>query len=373
MATTTLSSSSSSTATILLASPTDKASRVRQQIEFYFGDANLRKDKFLKTKIAEDTNGYVPITVLLTFNRLKALEVSVEEIAKALETSTSLEINNERTAVRRAQPLSLDHTDAAHMSRTVYMKGPFPAESTLDVMEQFIHSFHGPSPARITMRRAHSTGHPFKGSIFVEYFNDNDAKVVLEKATKGEITLNGTTFERIESMTDYVARKRTERAARSNDKEGKGNEASSSSSANAVPTKVFEKRITPNVIVRISNLGTDASMEKLTTYLTTLGSLQFCELDPATNTASLRWKEADEAANCATAIKAGGDAVVEATSSSSASAEVLQGDDEQNYWEKIFAHQLARYNAIHAQNHNRRNKRGRHGGGDHNNRHKRSK
>ena len=30
---------------------------VFSQIEFYFGDANLRHDKFLKSKIAKDTEG----------------------------------------------------------------------------------------------------------------------------------------------------------------------------------------------------------------------------------------------------------------------------------------------------------------------------
>lgn len=38
-------------------------------------DSNFRKDKFLREKANADADGYVTITVLLTFNRLKALSM----------------------------------------------------------------------------------------------------------------------------------------------------------------------------------------------------------------------------------------------------------------------------------------------------------
>jgi hypothetical protein len=45
----------------------------RRQIEYYFSDSNFRRDKFLRAKANEDADGYVALTVLLTFNRVKAL------------------------------------------------------------------------------------------------------------------------------------------------------------------------------------------------------------------------------------------------------------------------------------------------------------
>ena len=52
--------------------------KLRKQIEYYFGDANFRNDKFLKGKANEDADGFVGLSVLLTFNRIKALGVGEE-------------------------------------------------------------------------------------------------------------------------------------------------------------------------------------------------------------------------------------------------------------------------------------------------------
>ena len=60
------------------------------QLEFYFGDANLRRDRFLRAEIEGSEDGFVQITVLQTFNKLKAAGVTVDEIAAAAKESTQL-------------------------------------------------------------------------------------------------------------------------------------------------------------------------------------------------------------------------------------------------------------------------------------------
>lgn len=54
--------------------------------QYYFGDANLVRDKFLKEEIKKD-EGWVPLSVLLTFNRLKAMSEDSSVILKALSKS----------------------------------------------------------------------------------------------------------------------------------------------------------------------------------------------------------------------------------------------------------------------------------------------
>ena len=46
--------------------------KIVRQIEHYFGDYNLPRDKFLKETIKED-DGWVPMTTMLNFQRLAAL------------------------------------------------------------------------------------------------------------------------------------------------------------------------------------------------------------------------------------------------------------------------------------------------------------
>jgi hypothetical protein len=86
----------------------DLEQKLLKQIEFYFSDSNFRNDKFLRAKAAENSDGYVSVQVLTTFNRVKSMTEDVMVIAKSLEASTTLELSTDRTAVRRTKPLPED-------------------------------------------------------------------------------------------------------------------------------------------------------------------------------------------------------------------------------------------------------------------------
>lgn len=100
---------------------------IRKQIEFYFSDVNIAKDVFLKTKMAEDAEGFVPLDVLLTFNRLAALSKDMKVIAEALKDSDKVVVDEVRMAIRRKDPLpeSIQTED-----QTIYVK-PIPPTLTL--------------------------------------------------------------------------------------------------------------------------------------------------------------------------------------------------------------------------------------------------
>lgn len=83
----------------------DLKAQIKKQVEFYFSDSNFRKDTFLRGKAAEDADGYVSISVLLTFNRLKSLSDDPEVIISALEDSKTLDVNAETKSIRRVNPL----------------------------------------------------------------------------------------------------------------------------------------------------------------------------------------------------------------------------------------------------------------------------
>ncbi|XP_073830148.1 la related protein 7 [Musca autumnalis] len=76
---------------------------IRAQMEFYFGDANLSKDRFLKQLIEKDP--FVPLETFLTFNKMKTLTSRVEDIAKSLSNSKLLELDEGQQKVRRKTPL----------------------------------------------------------------------------------------------------------------------------------------------------------------------------------------------------------------------------------------------------------------------------
>jgi lupus La protein len=184
------------------------STRLREQIEFYFSDSNFRRDKFLRAKAAEDSDGYVSLALIATFARVKALTGRVEDLADALETSDHLELRDDRAAIRRVRPLP-EEDDSER--RSVYVKGPFPSTATLDDMQTFARAYG--DVRRTLLRRARTNAKPFKGSIFVEFATEEQAKDFLAKAAAGEVVYNGKPIARAESFRGYFERKRAERDA----------------------------------------------------------------------------------------------------------------------------------------------------------------
>lgn len=76
-----------------------KYNAIRSQMEFYFSDANLTKDRYLGQRIKDDP--FIPLEEFLKFNRIKPLADCVEDIAIALKNSEILLLSDDRSKVRR--------------------------------------------------------------------------------------------------------------------------------------------------------------------------------------------------------------------------------------------------------------------------------
>ena len=92
------------------------AARVRAQLEFWSSDANLRRDPHLR-KLSAAGGGYVPLTVLASFGRLRALGATPEAVAGAVAWSALVELDAAGRALRRRAPV--DMCSDAWRARTV--------------------------------------------------------------------------------------------------------------------------------------------------------------------------------------------------------------------------------------------------------------
>lgn len=88
---------------------------LRKQLEFYFGDPNLTKDKNLREIMQRDSRkkGYVELNTFLTFNRVKdffyqnKIESEKERhrcLEKAVKRSSLLKLDSSKASVRRRVP-----------------------------------------------------------------------------------------------------------------------------------------------------------------------------------------------------------------------------------------------------------------------------
>mmetsp|Transcript_895 Transcript_895/g.1403 ORF Transcript_895/g.1403 Transcript_895/m.1403 type:complete len:336 (+) Transcript_895:40-1047(+) len=106
--------------------------KIKKQLEFYFGNANLPKDTHLRGLVAQDNDGYVEINRLCSFNRMQQLGATVENIAEAAEANPEMfQVSHDKTRVRRIKPLpEIDDS----IERTVVVK-TYPLETLLSDLE----------------------------------------------------------------------------------------------------------------------------------------------------------------------------------------------------------------------------------------------
>ena len=81
---------------------------IKRQIEFYFSDNNYEKDSFLKSK--EDENGYIPISVIMSFNKIKMITSDKDLFIKALKEVEKLDNSKEKENNNKLFELSEDLT-----------------------------------------------------------------------------------------------------------------------------------------------------------------------------------------------------------------------------------------------------------------------
>uniref|UniRef100_A0AAR2JWA5 La-related protein 7 n=1 Tax=Pygocentrus nattereri TaxID=42514 RepID=A0AAR2JWA5_PYGNA len=147
---------------------------VKKQVEFWFDDVNLHKDRYLKTVITQSRDGYVDIALLTTFNRMKKLTTDIKLIARALKNSQVVEVNLEGTQVRRKNPIGDSPKDVD--SRTVYVE-LLPYNVTHVWIER-VFSKCG-NVVYVSLPRYRVSGQP-KGFAFVEFETEEQAHKAIE-------------------------------------------------------------------------------------------------------------------------------------------------------------------------------------------------
>ncbi|XP_076899445.1 la-related protein 1A-like [Bidens hawaiensis] len=71
---------------------------LRNQIEYYFSDQNLQNDRYLISLM--DDQGWVPISTIADFKRVKSMSTDLPLIIDALQSSSTLEVQGEKIRKR---------------------------------------------------------------------------------------------------------------------------------------------------------------------------------------------------------------------------------------------------------------------------------
>uniref|UniRef100_A0A453BQG4 HTH La-type RNA-binding domain-containing protein n=1 Tax=Aegilops tauschii subsp. strangulata TaxID=200361 RepID=A0A453BQG4_AEGTS len=90
--------------------------KIVKQVEYQFSDINLVANEFLLKIMNKDSEGYVPLSVISSWKKIKSLGATNQMLVKALRTSTKLIVSDDGKKVRRRQPFTEKHKEELQVS-----------------------------------------------------------------------------------------------------------------------------------------------------------------------------------------------------------------------------------------------------------------
>ncbi|KAE8739146.1 hypothetical protein FOCC_FOCC015375 [Frankliniella occidentalis] len=245
---------------------------IANQIEYYFGNINLPKDKFLQEQIKLE-EGWVPLDVMLRFQRLAQLSKKADTIAAALrKCSTLMEVNEDGTKIRRSPNKPLPEMNEEWQKRlnerTVYCKG-FP--QSLTSIGDYLDFFKPFGPVEhINLRKYVDRSTKklmFKGTAYILFET--------KEAADNFLALDGVKFQGTELITmthaAHSEEKKKEKDERWGKKVKKDNNATEDKDKDK--NKGKGKELNKGCIVKISDIkDEELSRDVIKSTLTGLGA-----------------------------------------------------------------------------------------------------
>lgn len=155
-----------------------------RQVEFYFGDFNLHRDKFMQNEM-KNNDGWFTMDTMLKFQRLAKLCSEPGTILAALKKSKKklMEIDLEEQKIRRKPSKPVPENNAAYRrlldQRTVYVKG-FPQTDGIEEITEFLEDFGEVDGVQLRRGNNQHLGTVFKGSLFATFTKLEDAMKFLQ-------------------------------------------------------------------------------------------------------------------------------------------------------------------------------------------------
>uniref|UniRef100_A0A914P2H5 Uncharacterized protein n=1 Tax=Panagrolaimus davidi TaxID=227884 RepID=A0A914P2H5_9BILA len=332
----------------------DLNAKILKELEYYFGDVNLHRDEFLQDEMKKG-HGWVPLDVLLTFNRLKQITTDKAAIIAAVESSELVDVSEDSEKVRRNPAVPIPEN-----SCEFWQEKGFPPKTTLDDIMEFLRP-RGEIVNVFMRKRKFKNSKAFKGSIFATFKDKESA----ENFVKSEGTQKFKDIDLIRMMqNDYWAKIKTENKERKAAKKASKNQKKNETRKNTDDAHSAVHFLKGQVL-QVAGLPTEnVTIALLKEFFNKYAPVAYVVYDQGSSEASLRFRSSEENA-AVNALGKMNEAAQETDGKiqflgHELQCKVLEDEEEEKYWADFTKNKSAK-DARGCQSHNR-------GGGRGNNR-----
>uniref|UniRef100_A0A0K0CWD8 Lupus La protein n=1 Tax=Angiostrongylus cantonensis TaxID=6313 RepID=A0A0K0CWD8_ANGCA len=299
---------------------------LKDDCDYYFGNINLPRDKFLQDTI-KNNDGWAPIKVLLTFNRLAAITTDVDAVSNAVKGSHSeiICLSEDGLKICRNTNNPLPENSLEYWQKikhcTVYMKG-FEQSTSLDEIMDYAKKYG--NVENILMRRT-KPHRVFKGSVFVTYKTRAEAEAAQKDDTKfGEIQLTKM------MQDDYWTMKSQETKEK---RQAEKMVKTTKKFAEHTEKLHAQARFVKGLILSVSGLPEDTTLSAVREFFKQFGDVGYVVYENGESKAEIRFageeNGAQEAWNKAVSEGTDGKVIFQGKE---LVGKVLDGEEEEKYW-----------------------------------------
>jgi len=296
----------------------DSLSKIGKQLDFWFNNSNFRTDKHLRAESAKD-DGWVQLSHLATFGRLKAITTDVPTIASAIGQCKYVVLSDDQTKVKRKDPLP--EVDDSHL-RTIFVKGLPTKDLTIDAVSDHFSVFGEVWVVRLLTDKGKSK----TGEAYIEFATvDEYNKAIAASETDWNPQVKLSITSRAEQQAAIDKKKEEQKAAK--EQKEKENQAAALALSEKLAVDLFK----PGCLLKVKGIPADYPRDDAKAYFSKFGKVRYIDAAGAPESTILRFFEAD-GVNAALEKSATkeliiADVVLEASR--------VEGDEEQEYWKKI--------------------------------------